>query len=317
MNKWLIAATLVLGSSQAVAGQKINESLEVEKGSKIDIEHMNGRAEIKGWDKDEVKVVGELDDRAEEFIFRKKGSRVVIEVEMPSKKRGWNNNDEGDELMIYVPHESYIDYESINADVEISEIEGGIAIDTVNGNVDAEKLKGRISLESVNGRVVADRLEGDIKLETVNGGIRDNLSVGKDIVYDSVNGNISVKSEMREIRAETVNGGIEMELGDVTSVELTTVNGQIRAKLNLLENGKFESSNVSGRIEVEFQKDIAAIFDVQAHAGGRLDNRITDDRVQKAKYGPHRWLEFSTGSGKAKVEMSTVSGRIVLDTHND
>ena len=49
------------------------------------------------------------------------------------------------------------------------------------------------------------------------------------------------------------------------------------------------------------------------HAGGKITNNLSDDKMQKAKYGPSRWLKFSLHGGSAKVDVSTVSGRIKLD----
>lgn len=316
MNKWFLV--LLMATSSVFAGQRVNETLEVSDDVLIDIEHQNGRVEIQGWDRNEVEVKGELSDKAEEFIFEKRGSRVVIEVRMPKRNNwSWNDSDDGDDLVIKVPMSSRVDYSSVNADVIASDLKNGGSFETVNGDIDVEDISGRIALESVNGAIETENLSGDITFETVNGGIKDRNSKGSDIRYESVNGDIYVKSTISEIKVETVNGSIELELGDVQALDMTTVNGQVEAKLNLMESGYVEGTSVSGRMELKLQKDVSARFDVQAHAGGRLVNRITNDEPRKEKYGPRRWLEFSTGSGKGRVELSTVGGRIVLDKHND
>ena len=96
--KFLVITTLfsMMASSVALAGEIVNETLKVPGDISIEIEHQNGDIKIQGWDRDEVKVSGELDDRAEEFIFEQRKGRVVIEVKMP-KRKNWNSSGGGDD----------------------------------------------------------------------------------------------------------------------------------------------------------------------------------------------------------------------------
>lgn len=317
--KYLLFTSLMslISVGTALAGERVNESITVKPGVSIDVEHVKGDITIIGWDKQEVEVVGELADKAKEFIFELQGDQVVIHVRMPKHNSSWNSHGGGDDLDIRVPRTSAVNYGGVNANAEIENLANGLKATTVNGSIEAKNIDGRIGLQSVNGDIDARNLNGDIHLETVNGRIKDRNSKGKEIRFDSVNGDIVSASSIAEITAETVNGGIELELGNVDTIEMVSVNGEIDIKMNLMDGGEVDGSTVSGRINLDFQKDVSAEFDVQGHAGGNLVNRITDDKVRKAKYGPGRWLEFEVNGGKAKVELSTVSGRIVLDTHNN
>lgn len=63
-------------------------------------------------------MVGELSDRINEFIFECKGNVVIIYVEVNwFGKKWWENNDEGDDLIIYVFKDSDINYIVVNVDV--------------------------------------------------------------------------------------------------------------------------------------------------------------------------------------------------------
>lgn len=318
--KQLFAVTsLGLVSSLALAGQKIDQSMDVDGQSYIEIEHMNGSAVVKGWDKDEVQVTGELSENAEEFIFRRNGKSVVIEVEMKRSNKGHNswknwNNDDGDDLTIYVPKTSSVNYNSVNANFEGDDLLGGLSVDVVNGGIDVNNIMGRVRLESVNGDITAAKLDGDVRIETVNGDIEGRHSGEGEIGFDSVNGDIRIQSDSREIAAETVNGDIELTLAEVSELDLTTVNGSIEVSMTLVENGDVEIATVGGSVDLMFQRDVSARFDIEGHAGGKFVNRLTNDKMQKAKYGPRRWLEFTTGNGSAKVDVSTVNGRVELDS---
>ncbi|WP_100657769.1 DUF4097 family beta strand repeat-containing protein [Alteromonas flava] len=312
-----LGTCLMLASASAWAGQKVDERMSVDSDSYIDIEHMNGKAVVKGWDKDEVHVQGELSERAEEFVFKKRGNRIEIEVEMKHsshREGGWKywNNDGGDDLTIYVPMHSRVQYESVNASFDAENLHGGLSVEVVNGHVDVNDLTGRIRLESVNGDIRAQKLSGDVHIETVNGSIEGKHSGEGDITFTSVNGNIYIASDSREISTETVNGDVQLELQEVEELDLSTVNGSVEVSMHLLDNGDVRVSSVGGSVELTFQENVSARFDIEGHAGGRFVNRLTDDKMQKDKYGPRRWLEFSTGSGEAKVEVSTVNGRVEL-----
>jgi DUF4097 and DUF4098 domain-containing protein YvlB len=314
MKKLLIFAGLLCLSWTALADEKINRSLDVSKAPYVQIEHVNGSAKVIAWDKSEVKVTGTLGDRTEKFIFEKDDNEVLIKVKVKNN-HGWNNwgSDNGDDLEIFVPRQSKVYYSAVNADVELEQVRGGARVETVNGSIDAKELAGRIRLESVNGRVTADSLEGDVKISTVNGSIDSRSSKGKEDSYDSVNGSIEVFSESGDINVETVNGDIELKLGKVHQLNLDTVNGSIEARLELDENGEIEASSVGGSIRLYLQSDVSARFDIEGHAGGSMTNNLSADKMQKAKYGPNRWLKFSLNGGSAKVNVSTVSGRVRLD----
>ncbi len=316
MNKVCLAICLLTTSWLGLAGESIDRSLEVQENTYVQIEHDNGEASIKAWDKNQVRVRGSLGDRTESFIFEKNGNEVLIKVKVKNSN-GWGNwgADDGDDLAIMVPRQSRLYYRAVNADVQLEQIRGGAKVDTVNGSIDASELAGRIRLESVNGRIKADSLEGDVKIATVNGSIESHSSKGKEDTYESVNGHIEVVSDSGDISVETVNGDIELSLGLVSQLNMQTVNGSIEAKLNLADNGEIDASSVGGSIRLYLQKEVSARFDIEGHAGGKIVNNLSGDKMQRHKYGPGRWLKFSLKDGSAKVHISTVSGRVRLDSH--
>lgn len=315
MKQLLIGLTLCSATFMALAGEKVNETLDADSDGYVKIEHVNGKAEIRGWDKNQVKVIGELGERTEEFKFKKRGDEIIIKVEVEGRRGNWGNwgSEDGDDLQIYVPQNSRIKYTATNAQVEVSSVAGGSDIETVNGDIDAQDLAGRVQIEAVNGDIEANGLQGNVSLATVNGDISDRNSKAKDVMYESVNGDIEVNSDSTEFNAETVNGDMLLKLQTIEEMTVSTVNGSIKATMELAKNGDVRANSVGGSIDLTFQDDVSARFDIQGHAGGRITNNITNDKVQKAKYGPSRWLEFSVNGGDGKVDVSTVSGRIKLN----
>lgn len=298
-------------SGQTLAGQKVDETLDASRDGRVEIEHFNGNATIKGWNKDQVKVAGELDERAEDFIFERRGNNIRIEVEMPHRNRN-NGSYKGDDLTIWVPENSKVSYQSINAEVDVKSVYGGMDVETINGNIDAEDLKGRIRLNSVNGDIESQKLVGAIKIDTVNGDIDDSNSTGDKAYLNSVNGDIEMTSEIADLSIETVNGDMDLVLDDIESLNLDTVNGDVDSQFNLMKSGEVRANSVGGDIDLYLQSGVSARFDIQSHAGGSIRNSLSDDRMKKAKYGPRRWLEFSLNGGDASVDVSTVGGSVTL-----
>lgn len=309
------AATLIAIPCTAFAGEAVDRTIGTGDSPRVDIEHINGQAEIRGWDKSEVRVTGTLGDNTEAFIFEKQGNVILIHVEVERSDRRWGSHQtDGDELLIYVPFNSYVDYDSINADVRIEDIKKGVSVEVVNGDVDIENVDTAVEADAVNGDISLKNITGRLAVETVNGSISGSHFGDQYTSIESVNGSISVSTTSPRIKVETVNGRIELILAEIDMLEVNTVNGRLSAEMTLNKDGEVYASSVGGSINLTFQSDVSARFDVQAHAGGNISNDITSDKMQKAKYGPRRWLEFVHGSGDANVDISTVNGRVSLDT---
>jgi len=307
----LLALTLGLLPLMAMAGQTINEQIDVPVNKRIFIENQRGDVRIEGWDKPQLKIEGELDDKAEGYRLEVEGSRVEFIVKMPRNLRGWNNGD-GSRLTIYMPKSSELEFAGVNVTVSAKELEAGAEIDTVNGDITVQKISGNMSFETVNGDVNAHDLNGDIRFETVNGEINDKNSQGA-LRFIAVNGDIKSKTKAQDVRLENVNGDIDFAFDAIKKLRINTVNGEAEVHINkLLADANIRFESVSGDAEFYFPADVSAKFEIEAHANGKIVNELSDDRATKAKYGPSSDLEFSINGGDADIEMDTISGRIEL-----
>ncbi|KID59021.1 hypothetical protein JF50_00750 [Pseudoalteromonas luteoviolacea] len=295
-----------------LAGEKIDKEIDIPLDGKVYIENQRGHVEIKTWDKPAFKVVGELDEEAKGYQLENKGSKTKFIVKMPSSSRNWGRQQDGSELTIFMPKQSELEFKGVQVDVEAAELAAGAYIKTVNGDIKAAQIKGKVRLETVNGDIDSKGLDGRIRYETVNGDIEDIDSKGK-VRFNAVNGSVESKTQATEVRLENVNGEVDFEIAQLQELRLNTVNGEIEVKVaKLLTNARVNLESVSGDAELYFPADISAKFDIDAHAGGKISNELSNDKVHKAKYGPSRELEFTIGSGDADIEIDTVSGRIEL-----
>lgn len=126
-----------------------------------------------------------------------------------------------------------------NNDVEVDfvvKVPRGVAFEgnTVNGDVEATNLTGAVELNTVNGGVRLETSAGDARANTVNG---------------SINAIIRTVGQ-RALRFSTVNGGITLSLpaGLNADVEARTVNGSIQSDFPISVTGRINPRRLAGRI---------------------------------------------------------------------
>lgn len=310
----VLTTALLSIATAAFAGEKIDKTIDTSSSPKVDIEHIDGKADIRVWDKAQVRVTGELGDQTEEFIFEKRGDVVVIHVEVEHHSKSWyQKSRDGDDLIIYVPSASDLHYTAVNADVIAKGITKAVDVEVVNGNVTLESIGERVEVESVNGDILLKNVKGRLEAGTVNGDIEATHEGTTPVSFTAVNGKLDIASSSPDVSVETVNGRIDLSLQNIDSLQINTVNGRTFAKLGLNANGSIKANSVGGAMEFIFQDDVSAQFDIETHAGGNIVNNVSGEKAQKPKYGPGSWLRFIHNGGAANVDISTVHGRIEID----
>ena len=89
MNKTLSLSLLALLPpllfNPALAGERVDRMLSADNVSRLNIDNRRGEVKIVAWDKDEIKVTGELDDKVKKLIFEQSGSVVNLKVKVPNQ----------------------------------------------------------------------------------------------------------------------------------------------------------------------------------------------------------------------------------------
>jgi hypothetical protein len=80
--------------------------------------------------------------------------------------------------------------------------------------------------------------------------------------------------------------------------------------LTLPPDGQMESESVSGRVDLMFENEPLAEFDVQTFSGD-IKNCFGPKPLE-SRYGPGSRLQFKNGEGHAHVRISTKSGEVKL-----
>jgi hypothetical protein len=316
MKRSVLSLTMLSGllfSVSALCGEAIDRQIDVPLDGKIIIENGRGKVDIRAWDKAQFKVTGELDDLAKGYRLETNGNVTEFIVDTP-RSRKWNDSGEGSDLVIYMPTTSALNFEGVNVNVIVADLNKHTRIKTVNGDVAATNLQGESHLSTVNGKVETRNLAGDIHLETVNGDINDKQSSGT-LRITAVNGEIESDTQAESLTFENVNGDVELRFARLKDLDYNTVNGEAEIYVgSFADNARIKMNSVSGDTDLYLPAQISANFEIQTHAGGSIKNKLSDDVASKAKYTSARRLNFSVNGGNADIEIDTVSGNITLKT---
>ncbi len=294
----LIKLTLVLitlSVSMESMAEKIDRTLEVEANGRIDIEIMDGEITIEGWDKPQVRVVGDVPINDHNFTFETRGSDTKIEH---TGEHGFWNRRHGSgsyaDLTIYAPRNSSFRIDSTSAEYILKNIKGQVRANTMSGDISLEGGIGSIDLESVSGNVIVDGASGRLNLSSVSGDIR----------ADGV---------AEHFDAQTVSGDIRARIGESDRINLESVSGNIDVRLTLGEDARLDADTVSGDIEIEFDSNaINASFDIETGPGGEVRNLVSDHKAKK-EFSFSGSMRFKLGSGESSVNLETMSGTIKID----
>jgi len=309
------ALVLLLLPLIANAGEKVDKTLEFVDDGYVDIANVNGQVKIVPWDNKSVKVTGELGNSTKEFIFDRSGNRIRIKVEVKNESHwfGGNNSNDGDNLIISLPKNSKVSYDSVNSSMSTAGLTGGLATNSVNGNLTINNCQGRIKITTVNGKISASQLNGSLQVDTVNGEIDLRNSGGNQHAFSTVNGSLDVESNSEDTKINSVSGNVVAELGNVRNLEFSGVSGNANIRLNFKKGGTLNATTVSGNVTLSFTEDPSAHFNIDSPVGGTIVNRLSNDKIQSDQYGPGKHLQFTHLNGDGKVNITTISGAVTLE----
>ncbi len=283
-----LSAALV-AASVVMAEEKVDKTLAVDPLGKVRIHNPRGDIEVEGWDRDEVRVQGDLDDLAQNLVFRVEGGVTFIRVELPRKNANWGD---GSELDIRVPQTATVLVDGLSSDVDVRGVQGEIAIRTVSGDVDVDGIESRTRIKTVSGDVDVSNGAGALGVTTTSGNVDINVSASK-VVVDSITGDV------------------ELELERIDRLIATSKTGALRLSGELNAGGQLVANTAGADINLELREPVNARIRAVAMGNGSIDNDLTDDRPRKVE--GLRVLTTVAGDGSGDVRLTTVNGAIEID----
>jgi DUF4097 and DUF4098 domain-containing protein YvlB len=273
--------TLVLAMMAVTA---TDQTVQVSKGTKLDVNNFAGDVMIKVWDKDAVRVEATHSDR--ETVDIKQADQIVS-IRSRSARGGPPRSLD---YNITVPSWMGISVSGTYAFVTMEGVGGDVNVETTRGDINVRGGSGFVSLKSVQGEVTLEKAKGRIEVRAVNEGVR----------LADINGDLS---------AESTNGSIILDRIDSGNVDLYTVNGNISYDGPIRDKGLYRLTTHNGLIAMAIPEKVNAALMVRTYNGGfRSTFQMMGDSIERR---PKRFT-VTLGNGSAHVELESFGGTISL-----
>ena len=242
-----------------------DQTVQVAKGTKLDVNNFAGDVNIKVWDKDAVRV--EVNNSDRETVDIKQGEQTLT-IRSRSLRGGPPRSLD---YTISVPSWMAITVAGTYADVTMEGVGGDVSVETTHGDIKVRGGSGFVSLKSVQGEITLEKAKGRVEVRAVN----------ESIHLADISGDLS---------AESTNGSIILDRIDSGNVDLYTVNGNISYDGAIKDKGLYRLTTHNGLIAMPIADKANATLTVRTYNGGFRSTFPIGDRgeAQQALHGDAR-----------------------------
>jgi len=273
-------AELILAMAAVVP---TDQTVNVAKGTKLDVNNFAGDVVVKVWDRDAVRVEATHSDR--ETVDIKQGEQVLT-VRSRSTRGGPPRSLD---YTITVPKWMAITVGGNYADVNMDGVGGDVTVDTQRGDIKVVGGSGFVSLKSIQGEITLEKAKGRVEVRAMNEGIH-------------------LADISADLSAESTNGSIILDRIDSSNVDLYTVNGNISYDGPIKDKGLYRLTTHNGLIAMPVADRANATLTVRTYNGGiRSTFQLPTDSGGRTKR-----LNLTLGNGSAHVELESFAGTISL-----
>jgi DUF4097 and DUF4098 domain-containing protein YvlB len=279
----LVAFTLAQAGVPRQVAPLTDETVPVQRGSRLSINNFAGEVIIHTWNNDSVHVVARHQARTKVNI-RNPGTALSISASGTMGPQG------------------SVDYDITAPAWMPIKVEGTynfVTMDGVQGEVFANTVRGDIVIKGGTGIITAKSVEGEVQVEGARGKV--NVS--------SVNEKIKITDTSGEITADSVNGGITMTGIDSKSVDASTINGNIVFEGKLADGGHYSFDTHNGDLSLGVPENANATFTIRTYQGS-FSTDLPLDGVSRADIQRGRRVTTTLGNGSADVSLETFGGSI-------
>src|SRR5581483_1640471 len=135
-----------------------DQTVNVTKGTKLDVNNFAGDVIVKTWNKDQVRVEVMHSDRETIDIKPEEG---VVRVRGRSTRGGPTRSLD---FTFTIPTWMGVNIQGTYADCDLQDVGGDVSIETTRGDVKVRGGSGFISLKSVQGEISLEKAKGKIEV---------------------------------------------------------------------------------------------------------------------------------------------------------
>lgn len=283
--------TVILTAGALSAEQQIDETRAADTDARVEVEIVSGSLQVTGWDRPEVQVTGTIGDDVEALEVSGGGESVSIELDVPD---GWGRRqrDIDAHLRISVPVGAQLMVETVSANIDVSQVVGTVELASVSGQIALSGNPSRAELESVSGEIEVDGGQTAISAETVSG-------------------DIELRGVARSVEAASVSGDVNVTASEVERASFESVSGSVEFAGTLVGSARLDVETHSGNVTLVLPADTSARWEIETFSGN-VENDFGPGPQRTSDYGPGKWLQFTSGSGEARINLEAFSGNIRL-----
>src|SRR5713101_425916 len=259
-----------------------DQTVQVAKGTKLDIHNFSGEVNIKVWEKDAVRVEVSHSDR--ETIDIKQADQALT-IRSHSSMGPPRSLDYAITVPAWIP----ITVSGTYTDVTMDGVGADLAVETTGGDIKVRGGNGFVSLKSVRGEISLEKAKGRIEVRGVNEGIH-------------------LADLSGDVAAETTNGSIVLDRVDSGNVDLYTVNGGISYDGPIKDKGVYRLTTHNGLIAMAVPEKVNATLIIRTY-NGRFQSSFP---VKLDDQNPRKRFTLTFGNGGAHVELESFGGTIAL-----
>lgn len=283
---WFIAC--VLPAIAVAEGDTVERRVAAEANGEVVISNVSGTIDVRGWDRNEVQVTGELGGSVERVDVESSKGRTIVKVVLP---RG-NARDGDADIEVRVPKNSTIEVSAVSADVSSRGVLGAQRLKSVSGEVTAEIAASESDVRSVSGDVTVRGTGRPVSLRVA-----------------SVSGSLDISNVAGKIDLVTVSGDARLQAGEATEIRGRTTSGSLDLFGKLTRDGRVDVEGVSGDITLRVSADGGLSAEVESFSG-EIHGCLAKGVERISKYGPGVRLSLRTVEAGARVRAKTLSGDI-------
>ena len=283
-------AASVLPLAAFAGDESFERKVDATADGEVVISNVSGTIDVRGWDRNEVHVSGEIGGDVERVDVSSSGGRTTIKVILPHG----SNHDSSADLEIQVPKMSSVEVSAVSADV------------TSRGVLGTQRLK------SVSGEITADVAGDDSDLRSVSGDVTVRGS-GKPLRLrvSSVSGNLDLSNVAGKLELVTVSGDARVQMLDASEVRGKTTSGSLNLRARLTKDARVDAEAVSGDLTLHVGAPGGVSAEVETFSGD-IEGCLATDVKRASEYGPGKRLTVRTVEEGARVRAKTLSGDIEI-----
>ena len=243
----------------------------------VTLRNAQGTIVVKSWPRMEVEILANHASEGVEVDATQNGNRIelvthVLREDVSPKELQANYE-------IYVPEETELEIKNDSGSVSVTQVYADVSVDTVLAKVDLTDVSGDLTVHTVDGSFTCTRCVGRIEFISTSGGAR------------------FLQPTSRSLHAQTFSGALfyDGQFAPNGFYKLTTTSGPIEVSLSDKDSVKLSAHSRQGSVENQ------VILKPDSHTF----------HLPGAPRGSSS-LVGTTGTGLARVELTSFSGKILI-----